>query len=127
MSHISRIKTKMVEKEYLLQALTDLGYQTEEGEESIRGFGGKQTPVEIRVPGKKIGYDIGFQRSGEAYDIVADWWGVIGVKQKEFTQQVSQRYAYHAAKAKLAAQGFNLVEEEVQETGEIHMVLRRMA
>ena len=32
MSHFSRIKTQMVEKEYLLLALKDAGYSCEEGE-----------------------------------------------------------------------------------------------
>jgi hypothetical protein len=42
-------------------------------------------------------------------------------------QQLTQRYAYQAACAKLEAQGFALASEEVKESGEIHLVLRRMA
>ena len=45
----------------------------------------------------------------------------------QFLQQVSQRYAYHAARAKLEEQGFTLASEEVREDGRIHLVLRRMA
>jgi len=37
-----------------------------------------------------------------------------------------QRYAYHAARAKLAEQGVTLVSEEVQEGNRVHLVLRRM-
>jgi hypothetical protein len=37
-----------------------------------------------------------------------------------------QRYAYHAARAKLEDQGFALVREEVQQGERIHLVLRRM-
>ena len=57
--------------------------------------------------------------------MVADWWGIKDINQNKFLQQVSQRYAYHAAKAKLEEQGFSLVSEETQEGERIHLVLRR--
>jgi len=127
MSHFSRIKTQIVEKDLLFLALQDMGYEPEQGELDVRGFGGNKTPVEIKVKGKKLGYDIGFKRSENTYDVVADWWGVAGIKQKDFIDQLSQRYAYHAARVKLEAQGFTLVNEEVGQEGRIHLVLRRMA
>jgi Protein of unknown function (DUF1257) len=125
MSHFSRIKTRMVERQHLLAALRDLGHTPEEGDVKARGFGLLKTNVEIKVP-TKSGYDIGFRRTDAGYEVVADWWGVRGVKQKEFLQQLQQRYAYHAARAKLEEQGFSLVSEE-QEGGRIRLVLRRMA
>ncbi len=127
MSHFTRIKTQMVEKEYLTQALKDLGYTPiDRGNVEIRGYGGNRTDVEIKIPTKSPGYDIGFRRAGNAYEIVADWWGIRDINQTQFLQQVTQRYAYHAARAKLEAQGFALVNEEVQEGERIHLVLRRM-
>lgn len=126
MSHFSRLKTQIVEKEFLLMALDDLGYAHEEGQLSVRGFGGQQMTVEVKVP-VRLSNDIGFRKSGENYEIVADWWGVRGIKEKEFAQKVMQRYAYHVTRAKLEQQGFALVEEQVKETGQIHLVLRRMA
>jgi hypothetical protein len=125
MSHISRIKTKIVERELLLKALADLGYPVEEGELKVNGFNVAGMPVEIKIP-LRFSYPIGFQRSGETYEIVADWWGVRGIKQQEFVNQVMQRYAYHATRARLEEQGFDLIEE-IQEKGEIRLVLRRMA
>ncbi len=125
MSHISRIKTKIVEKEYLLKALADLGYSVEEGDVSLNGFRVAGTPVEIKIP-LRFSYPIGFRRSGETYEIVADWWGVRGVKRADFVNQVTQRYAYHVTRARLEEQGFDLIEE-VQEKGQIRLVLRRMA
>ena len=126
MSHFTRVKTQMVEKKHLTQALEDLGYAYEEGEAEISGFGGKRIPVEIRVPTQNQGYDIGFRRAGEAYEIVADWWGIRDMKQEDFQQQLTQRYAYQAARAELESQGFNLVTEEVEQDGQIRLVLRRM-
>lgn len=125
MSHFSRIKTRIKEKEFLLKALVDLGYKAEEGEFELKGFGGERAQVEIRVPMRLSG-GIGFRRSAEGYEIIADWWGVRGIKQTEFTQKLTQRYAYQAALAKLEAQGFALVEEQ-QEKNQIRLVMRRMA
>ncbi len=125
MSHFSRLKTQIVEKEYLILALKDLGYQVEEGPLDLRGFGAQSTKVDLRVPLRLSG-DIGFRKSGEHFEIIADWWGVRGIKQKEFADAVAQRYAYHATRAKLEQQGFTLVEEETGEKGQIRMVLRRM-
>ena len=127
MSHFTRVKTQMVEQKYLVQALQELGYVPEIGNVEIRGFAGKRTPVAIKIPTKNLGYDIGFQKSGEAYEIVADWWGIHGINKNTFQQEVTQRYAYHAALGKLEEQGFALVSEESQTGGRIHLTLRRMA
>lgn len=126
MSHFSRIQTQFKETKYLLQALKDLGFSYEEGNQQVVGFGGQKTPVEIRVP-LKLSYDIGFRRSGGKYEIVADWFGVRGINQQDFTQKLMQRYAYHATRDKMQQQGFDMVEEKVEETGQIRIVLRRMA
>ena len=125
MSHFTRIRTQMIEKEYLIQALQDLEYKYEVGDAQIRGFGRQHRKVSIRV--KRPGYDVGFRKVGKVYELVADWWGVRGTNRTEFLQRITQRYAYHAARAKLEEQGFTLVSEEVQAGNRIHMVLRRMA
>jgi hypothetical protein len=126
MSHFTRLKTQMVEKEYLQQALADLGYACQEGPVDIRGYGGNRTRVDLKIATQNPGYDIGFQKAGNAYDIVADWWGIRDIKREQFLQRVMQRYAYHAARTKLEEQGFALVSEEVQQGEQIHLVLRRM-
>ncbi len=125
MSHFTSIKTQIIEKEYLKQALSDLGHTYQDGNVQIRGYNGDRTDVEIAVPTKSSGYDIGFRKSDNVYEVVADWWGILDIKQQQFLQQVNQRYAYHAARAKLEEQGFSLVSEEVQEGERIHLVLRR--
>ncbi len=125
MSHFTSIKTKIVEKQYLKQALSELGHTYQEGKVQIRGYQGIQTSVAIKIPTNNSGYDIGFRKSDNAYEMVADWWGIKDINQNKFIQQVSQRYAYHAAKAKLEEQGFSLVSEETQEGERIHLVLRR--
>lgn len=126
MSHFSRIQTKIIEKEFALMAIKDLGFTFEEGEQEVKGFGGQKSPVDIRIK-LPLSYDIGLRKKGSTYEIVADWFGVRGINQADFTQKLMQRYAYHASRAKLEQQGFSMVEEKVEDTGQIRIVLRRMA
>ena len=46
---------------------------------------------------------------------------------QDMQARLTQRYAYHVARAKLEAQGFALVTEETQLDGQMHLVLQRMA
>lgn len=126
MSHFSRINTQMSDKKFVLMALKDLGFTFEEGEQEVRGFGGQKTQVDIRIP-LKLSYDVGLRKKGDSYEVIADWFGVRGINQKDFTQKLVQRYAYHATRQKLQDQGFAMVEEKTEETGQIRIVLRRMA
>lgn len=125
MSHFTRIQTQISEKTHLLQALNDLGFQFEDNPQILRGYRGQKTKVDIRVK-LENSYDIGFHEVGNVFEAVADWSRVRGVEQEKFINQVSQRYAYHATKAKLEEQGFTLVEEQTTNSGQIHLVLRRL-
>jgi hypothetical protein len=127
MSHFSRVKSRMVEERFLTAALEDLGYEWERGDLQVQDFGGNRTAVGIRVRTKHPRYDIGFRKAGDAYEIVADWWGVGDIDKDRFRDALYQRYAYHAARATLEAeQGFSVVTETVDAEGRIRLVLRRM-
>ncbi|MCA1954093.1 MAG: DUF1257 domain-containing protein [Anaerolinea sp.] len=125
MSHISVIRTQIVERDCLLKALDDLGYRYETGNLKLKGYGGQQTDVEILIR-RPLSADIGLRRNNNSYEIVADWFSVLGIKREEFTQQLLQRYAYHTARTRLEEQGFTLIEE-TQEKGQIRLLLRRAA
>lgn len=125
MSHISVIRTQIVERDCLLKALDDLGYPYETGNLKLKGYGGQQTDVEILIR-RPLSADIGLRRNNNSYEIVADWFSVLGIKREEFTQQLLQRYAYHTARTRLEEQGFTLIEE-TQEKGQIRLLLRRAA
>ena len=66
MSHFTRLKTKIVEKEYLLKALKDLGYQAEEGDLHVHALGRTRQPVEIKIHLGMLGREVGFRKSGES-------------------------------------------------------------
>ena len=127
MSHISRIKTQMVEQEHLIQALTDLGYRCEVSDLKNRNLGIRNRKVDVRIKiGGVFGRQVGFAKSGQAYDMIADWWSAGSAERSKFLEQVTQRYAYRAACAKLQAQGFDLVNEETSKDGQIRLTLRRV-
>jgi hypothetical protein len=114
----------MVNREYILKALSDLNIEWETGDAEIRTLEGIKRKVDIKIKTGLLRPDIGLVKSGKSYSIMGDWSSIAGMKR--FHQKVLQRYAYHAAMDKLQAQGFNLVNEEQQEDGQIHLVLRRM-
>lgn len=127
MSHFTSIKTKMKDKPLVLKSLQDLGLSYEEGDNlTVRGFAGQRMLVDIKI-NLQFSYDIGLRQHENGYELVADWFGVRGVNQEDLTQKLNQRYAYHATRTQMEAQGFDLVEEKVEETGQIRLVLRRMA
>jgi hypothetical protein len=107
--------TQMVEREHLTQALKDLGCGWQEG--GRLGFLGPRVDIKVKD------HNLGFRKAGAAYAMVTVGEGT---KQRQFLQQMTQRYAYYVARAKLEEQGFTLVDEEVQEGERIHLVLRRM-
>lgn len=126
MSHFTTIQTQLAVLQYITEALSDLDMRHEVGSMEIRGYGGARTAVEIKVPTSNPDYDMGFRKQGENYELVADWWGIKDVNQDEFLRQVTQRYAYHAAKNQLEEQDFTIVDEDVEQDETIHITVRRM-
>src|SRR5947207_15862432 len=98
MSHFTRVKTKIVEKQHLLSALRDLGHAPQEGNVTIRGWGGRTAKAQVKIATKSAGYDIGFQEKDGSFDIVADWYGIRDIRRAAFVDPLSQRYAYRAAR-----------------------------
>lgn len=125
MSHFTRIKTKLVVKKHLLQALRDLGHQPQEGKVAISGYQGQKTSVEIMIPTKNKGYDIGFKQTDGVYELVADWYGIKDIKSESFINTLQQRYSYHAVVNSMTEKGFEVVEEENTEDKTIHLTVRR--
>ena len=124
MSHFSRVRTRIVDLLYLKRALSDMNLEFEEGRSKIRGFLGRKMTVDLRVRTPE-GYDIGFVKTGDTYEVVADWDMVRSFSQEAFVNEVMRRYAYHVVKDQLEGQDFRIVEERRQ--GEaVSLTLRRM-
>ena len=124
MSHFSKVKTKIVDLLHLKRALAEMELQVEEGSVKIRGYLGRKMKVDLKIRTPE-GYDIGFVKSGDTYEVVADWEMVKSYTQESFVHAVTRRYATSVVKEQLQAQDYEVVQESKQ--GEtVSLTLRRM-
>lgn len=127
MSHFTTIKTKITDKECLKKSLKELSYNYEENKVAIINHEKKKIKVDLAVK-SGLTYDIGFKWNGNTYDVIADWWGIekdMGIKQNNFVNKVTQRYAYNKTKDLLFKNGFVLAEETVSDKEEIILTVRQ--
>ncbi len=135
MSHFTRLKTRIIDAAALVKALADVGFRGVEAHETpqhLYGYRGdrRAQTAEVIVRRKYVGRasnDIGFARGPDgAFEAI-----ISAYDRRKYSQawldKLTQRYAYHVARARLQEQGFDLVTEEKQADGRIHLVLRRMA
>lgn len=123
MSHISVMKIAFADKDLLKQALADLGYEIQEGEELHITDGVKSVKVDFLV---KVPYteSIGFRKGKNGWQLTADWFRV-NMDRKTFENRLKQQYAYRSVMQSLGNQGFLVTEEVRDEKQQIHLVLRR--
>jgi len=122
MSHFTTIQVEIKHSDILQQVLQELGYQIETNIQ-VRGYMGKKTTAEYVIR-QSNGYDLGFRRQGETYELVADFWGA-KINQQEFIQQITQKYAHKTLLQSVADQGFNIEAEETLEDGTVRVVVGR--
>ena len=122
MSHFTTIKVQIKNGEILHQCLEELGYKVEL-DTYVRGYNGDRTEANyvIRQPN---GYDLGFRREAENYELVADFWGA-RINQQQFINAVNQKYAHKTLMTAVQEQGFNVEEEETLEDGTVRVVVAR--
>ncbi|MBF2080041.1 MAG: DUF1257 domain-containing protein [Synechococcales cyanobacterium T60_A2020_003] len=122
MSHFTTIQVQIKDGDVLAQALNELGYDVEPNA-PVRGYQGSTTVAEYVIR-QANGYDLGFRKNGEFYELVADFWGT-KINQQEFLNAISQRYA-HAMLLKTAARdGFTIEDQETLADGSIRVVVGR--
>ena len=127
MSHFSTVKTQLRKKEFLKQALIDLGYVPNEGETLVRGYRGQTVKAQMTVEMSK-GADIGFRwnESTQTYELVTDldlWRQQIPVER--FLSKLTQRYAVNTLLSATNEEGFEVTEEKSNLDGSIELVLTR--
>ena len=122
MSHFTTIKVQIKQGEVLLQVLKELGYQVEQNTQ-VRGYMGDKTNAEYVIK-QSNGYDLGFRKNGEGYELVADFWGA-EINQQEFINNISQRYAHKTLMGTIQTEGFNVEEEEVLADGTLRVIVGR--
>ena len=127
MSHFSTVKTQLRKKEFLKQALIDLGYVPNEGENLVRGYRGQTVKAEMTLEMGK-GEEIGFRwnQGSQTYELVTDldlWKQSIPVER--FLAQVTQRYALNTVLDSTAQEGFQVSEQKNNLDGSIELVVTR--
>ncbi len=127
MSHFSTVKTQLRKKEFLKQALIDLGYLPQEGVNLVRGYRGQTVKAEMTIE-MNTGGDIGFRwnEGSKSYELVTDldlWKQSIPVER--FLAQVTQRYALNTVLQSTAQEGFQICEQKQNIDGSIELVVTR--
>ena len=96
MSHFSKIKTKLYDRNILKKSLSDLKLEWTEQNQQIVGYQKQTHDAEIIVK-QSNNYDIGFKWNGVEYELVTDlmfWAQPYSVD--KFLNQINQRYAYNS-------------------------------
>lgn len=127
MSHFSTIQTELRDRDALLAALGELGYDASDESKTVRGFQGQQVSAELAIR-QDQGGDIGFRLNPDSgcYELVADldlWRQPVPVER--FLSQLNQRYALRAILAASADEGFQVSEQTQQRDGSIELVVTR--
>jgi hypothetical protein len=125
MSHFSKIQTSLKDLDLLKKSLNDLSIQWEPELNRVRGYKDQTTFANLVIR-QDNNYDIGFSWNGFEYQLVADiqfWqqpWSI-----ELFLDRVSQKYAYNSIVESTSKQGFQTVNETVQEDGSIKLTLQK--
>jgi hypothetical protein len=122
MSHFTNVQVQIKSAKDIIECLREMGYQVI-NTKTVTGYGNTMQMVDFAV--KTGGYDIGFRRNSEGiYEILADWWGVKGVMEKEFVSCLCVAYAEKKVRKFAQRKGFRLIEESA-ESGKQFLLVKR--
>ena len=126
MSHFTRVRTRLTDEPTIKQALVRMDYQVLPADDGVHGWQGQRAKAAFKVRPARTRYEIGFvPEVGTGFSVVADWWGVKVIKQQDFMRRLTREYAFVATVTSLAAKGFEVLQETVERSGEVRLVLRR--
>jgi hypothetical protein len=120
MSHFTTIAVQIKNGESLHQILQELGYAVEQ-DTLVRGYMGNKTKADYVIR-QLNGYDLGFRRQGEEYELIADFWGA-QIDQAKFLQPILQRYAHQTLMATVQEHNFTVEQQESLPDGTLRVVV----
>ncbi len=133
MSHFTTIRTQIRDRDALVKALTDLGFDQVEvyaQPQHLYGFEGDLRPQVAEVIIRRhyisgASNDIGFQRQDDGHfeAMISDYDR--HRFNRDWLNTLTQRYGYHQLLQTAAEQGFALEEQEVLADGTIRLVVGR--
>lgn len=124
MSHFTKIATKLVDGDFIKDALVAMGYEPISTGSGVKGWQGQRTGADFKIAPAGSRHEIGFVRGPGGYEVVADWYSM-SLRQGEFVSELTRQYALGATKATLARQGYQLAEESTSQDGVVRLVLTR--
>ena len=118
MSHFSKIKTRITNKKYLVEALKKMNYEIL-NQTKCRGYSGNTIDADIVIKVPDTDYNIAFVKNNKNYDLVADWYGIKNVNSSKIVTEIEtnitiienkikQQYAYNNTIEKLKDKGFSI-------------------
>ena len=122
MSHFTTIQVQIKDGDILYETLQELGYQVERNS-NIRGYLWKRTRADFVIR-QQNGFDLGFRKNGDTYELVSDFWGA-QIDQKAFLEPILQTYAHKNLIASARKQGYAIEAQETLEDGTIRLVVGR--
>ncbi len=126
MSHWTTLKVKAKDREAIKKALKRLFPKNDVVENAtVRGFSGATKKADIVCKGDN-NYDVGFVKSSDTYDCVADWYGAAhwAGRQNEFTGSFNQAYAAEAVKIQAKKAGYSVNEKQLTD-GRIQLTVQQ--
>lgn len=136
MSHITSVKSKISDLQILKKTLQDLNISFSENVDNqkvaIKLWNNEVVEKDNVVLNIDTGspHNIGVILNEEtnSYEFISDWWGVetyTKMTEEQFVNKINQKYAYNSVLEKVKDQGYDFIEEEVDEDNNIRLVVRR--
>ncbi|GAB4216402.1 MAG: DUF1257 domain-containing protein [Synechococcales cyanobacterium] len=120
MSHFSTIQVEIKDADILHETLLELGH-TVDVNGWVRGYLWQKIRADFVIK-RKNGFDIGFRRVHDHYELITDVWGT-GIEPTSFLNTVVQKYAHKKLLHTLRQQGATVEGEEVMADGTIRVIV----
>ena len=125
MSHLSRIKTCINNKEILEKTLLDLNFKYKYSTTSNKEYNYKAHTKDIIVQeyGKNLFI---FSWNGEEYSLLADLqlWN-LNIPYTKLLERITQQYSYNTIIQESTRYGFTNINEKLLQDGSIQLVIQR--
>jgi len=122
MSHITKVKTEIHDRDVLLQTLKELGHLYEEDRELQ--VEGTRLVMDVAVLGRR-GFRVGFQRDNENRPYKMYFLHVASKEHKAFQDAVMQGYARRKIVKEARRRNYIVASEKVCSGNRLRLVLRK--
>ncbi len=120
MSHFTKVRIELREKEQIKKALQELGYRVKE-DAILEGYGQSRTKVEILAEKSEVTF--GLNSQNKVYELVADWY-LNKESQDTVISGLKQQYAFVCVKEKVEKMyGYRIENVTKEKDGNIRIMV----